>query len=145
MGNEVTVDELVGELRARGLRSTTARRAVLEEVVAAGDRHLTTEELGRRVGAVHPEIHRSTVYRTLDALCGAGILSPAPFADRPATYHLTTDVHHHAVCERCGVTLQLDADDLEPLRRRLEREHGFRARPRHLTIEGRCASCSGDR
>jgi Fur family ferric uptake transcriptional regulator len=140
--HQVTIDDLIGQLRERGQRATTARRAVLAELLAAGDRHLTADELARRIHRRHPVIHLSTVYRTLDALADAGIISRAPFNDQSATYHLTTDVHHHAVCTRCGATINLGAAVLEPLRRRLLRDHGFHADPHHLTIEGCCASCA---
>lgn len=137
-----TVDELLDELRRAGQRTTTARRAVLEELLAAGDHHLTADELARRVRARHPAIHLSTIYRTLDALTDAGLLTPAPFADQPTTYHLHSDVHHHAVCTNCGETLVLPPSALRSLRHRLLADHGFHADPQHLTITGRCRRCA---
>lgn len=136
-----TLDELLAQLRARGQRATTARRAVLAELLAAGDTHLTADELARRIHAEHPAIHLSTVYRTLDALAAAGLIVVARFADQPLTYHLAGDVHHHAVCTTCGDTINLPVRVLAPLRRRLLRDHGFDADPRHLTITGTCAGC----
>lgn len=138
-----SVEDLVARMQAEGLRATTARRAVLSEIVAADSVHLTADELARRIQAEHPAIHLSTVYRTLESLTTAGLLSIARFRDEPVTYHLSDDVHHHAVCTECGTTLDLPADVLDPLRRGLEREHGFVADPHHLTIPGRCARCVG--
>lgn len=139
------MDDLIEQLRQQGQRSTTARRAVLAELLAAGDRHLGAEELARRIHADHPAIHLSTVYRTLDALADAGLITEARFGDQPVTYHLTSDVHHHAVCTTCGATINLPADALAPLQRRLRRDHGFEADPRHLTITGTCARCAASR
>jgi Fur family ferric uptake transcriptional regulator len=136
-----TLDDLFAELRARGLRATTARRAVLAELLVAGDTHLTADELARRIHADHPAVHLSTVYRTLDALAEAGLIAVARFADQPVTYHLAGDVHHHAVCTACGATINLPAEVLAPVQRRLARDHGFVADPRHLTITGTCAAC----
>jgi Fur family ferric uptake transcriptional regulator len=141
MGHEVTIAARAARLRSRGLRATTARRAVLAEIVAAGTDHLTAEALAQRLQRDHPGIHLSTVYRTLDALTDAGILAVARFHDEPVTYHLADDHHHHAVCTSCGATLELPADLLDPVRRRLARDHGFVADPHHLTITGRCAAC----
>jgi Fur family ferric uptake transcriptional regulator len=137
------VEDLLDELRRSGQRATTARRAVLEVLVAAGDGHLSADELTRRVRADHPAIHLSTIYRTLEALAEAGLLTPAPFADQPTTYHLRADVHHHAVCTDCGATINLPPSVLASLRRSLLADHGFHADPHHLTITGRCRSCSG--
>lgn len=138
----VTIDDLMAELRRRGHRATTARRAVLEQLLAAGDTHLAVEELATRVGAQHPSIHLSTIYRTLDALDEAGLISPARIEGHSATYHLTDDVHHHAVCTRCGRTLSLPASLLEPLSARILDEFDFHADPRHLTISGLCGDCA---
>jgi Fur family ferric uptake transcriptional regulator len=137
-----SIDDLVDELRRAGQRCTVARRAVLEHLIDAGDEHLTADELASRVRAEHPAIHLSTVYRTLDALTEAAIITPARFADHPVTYHLTGDVHHHAVCTDCGASLNLPASVLGPVRTRLRREFGFEADPHHLTISGRCAECA---
>ncbi len=138
----MTIDDLVEQLRDRGQRATTARRAVLAELLDAGDTHLTADELARRIHAHHPAIHLSTVYRTLDSLTTAGLIAVARFADQPVTYHLATEVHHHAVCARCGATISFSPRVLEPVARRLERDYGFRADPQHLTIQGLCADCS---
>jgi Fur family ferric uptake transcriptional regulator len=137
-----SIDDLVAELRAHGQRATVARRAVLEALLEAGDDHLSADELAPRVRERHPAIHLSTVYRTLDALTEADVITLARFADRPATYHLATDRHHHAVCSRCGTTINLSVGVLDPVRRRLLRDHGFRADPNHLTIHGLCRACA---
>jgi Fe2+ or Zn2+ uptake regulation protein len=140
---DITVDELIDELRAQGQRVTTARRAVLAELIDAGDGHLGAEDLAQRIHSRHPDIHLSTVYRTLDALCDAGLITVARLADHPATYHLAGDTHHHATCTGCGATINLPATTLDHLVRRLERDYGFHADPHHLTIPGRCANCLG--
>lgn len=139
---ELRLDDLVAELRARGLRVTTARLRVLEQLAAAGDAHLSTDELAERVAATTPGVHLSTIYRTCDALVDAGILAPAPLADGRSSFHLAGDAHHHAVCTRCGATVSLPPEVLEPLRRRLSRDHGFEADPHHLTITGLCRRCA---
>jgi len=138
----VTVEELIDELRARGQRITTARRAVLAELLAAHDLHLGAEDLAERIHTRHPDIHLSTVYRTLDALCEAGLVTNSQFGGQSATYHLAGDAHHHAVCTECGATINLPANALDQLGRRLERDYGFMADPHHLTITGRCRRCA---
>jgi Fe2+ or Zn2+ uptake regulation protein len=140
-GSDVTVEDLVEDLRTRGHRVTTARRAVLAELIDAGDGHLGAEDLAARINARHPDVHLSTVYRTLDALCEAGLIAEARLDDHPATYHLAGDVHHHAVCTDCGATINLPAQTFDQLARRLVRDHGFHADPHHLTIAGRCQHC----
>ena len=136
-----TMDELIDELRADGHRVTTARRAVLQEVLDAGDRHLSAEDLAELIRRRQPDVHLSTVYRTVDLLESAGILTQVHVGHGPGTYHLAHDRHHHAVCDSCGQVVEVSAALLAPVVDQLDRQIGFAARPRHLTINGTCARC----
>ena len=42
---------------------------------------------------------------------------------------------------RCGATLPLDDDVIEPLRARLLHKHGFQADMEHFAIFGLCREC----
>jgi Fe2+ or Zn2+ uptake regulation protein len=141
-GHAPTVDDLLERVRDAGGRVTTARRVVLEVLIDAGDDHLSADEVAARVHGSTPQVHLSTVYRTLESLEEMGILRQARLAGGPVSYHLAADEHHHAVCSQCGAVISLPASALAPVVRRLEREHGFVAEPRHLTIPGRCADCA---
>jgi Fe2+ or Zn2+ uptake regulation protein len=136
------VDDLVDRLRTRGERVTTARRLVLAALLAAGHDHVSAEQVAAEIQRTNPEINLSTIYRTLDVLEAADLVIRAGFGSGSATtYHLVDDPHHHAVCDRCGLVIDLPPSSFDAVVRRLEREHGFAARPNHLTIGGRCASC----
>lgn len=137
------LDALLDQLRARGVRVTAARRAVLAELLDAGHDHIGIEELATRVRRRTPAIHLSTVYRTVEALRESGILRAARLGDQPVAYHLAGDTHHHAVCRSCGTTVEFPDADLDDLRRRLVDRHGFAADPEHLTVSGRCRRCVG--
>ncbi len=141
MSDAPTMDELIAGLRADGHRITTARRAVLEEVLEAGNQHLSAEDLAERIHQRHPDVHLSTVYRTVDLLDQAGILAQVHVGHGPSSYHLAEDAHHHAVCDGCGAVIEVPATALAPVVARLDRDLGFAARPRHLTINGLCADC----
>jgi Fur family transcriptional regulator, ferric uptake regulator len=135
------LDALLQALRARGQRVTVARRAVLEQLIAAGASHLGAEQLAERVHEHHPTIHLSTIYRTLDSLDDAGLIHLARLPDQPAAYHLTDDVHHHALCTSCGRVVDVPPSMLDPLVDRLRSDYDFRADPHHLTIDGVCGNC----
>jgi len=135
------LDALLDRLRSNGERITTARRAVLQELLDAPDQHLAIEELATRVQARNPEIHLSTVYRTLDFLTEAGILVNVHLGPDRSSYHLATESHHHAMCDGCGRTIELPAEVLDGVVRHLDTEFGFEAHPHHVVIEGTCAAC----
>ena len=110
----------------------------------AGDRHLSADELTAAVNGRHPDIHLSTVYRTLEFLEQANILTHVRLGSE-STYHFATEPHHHAVCDRCGRVIEVAPDVFSPVIRRLDRDYGFRASPVHLTLVGHCVDCgAGD-
>jgi Fur family ferric uptake transcriptional regulator len=135
------LDGLLADLRARGARVTVARRLVLADLLRRGSAHPSAEQIARRVQRANPELHLSTIYRTLELLEELGLVMRASVGGAATTYHLATDRHHHAVCESCGTVIELPEAALAAVVRRLERDHGFAAAPRHLTIAGLCASC----
>ncbi len=140
--NRSQVAEMLSLLRSRGERVTTARRAVLEALVRYRDDHLGTEELALRIREDHPDIHLSTVYRTLEYLEDQGLVHHVHLAHRAVSHHVAQDHHQHAVCDHCGRAFDLDISMFDELSRRLADEHGFTVELGHITIGGRCADCS---
>jgi Fe2+ or Zn2+ uptake regulation protein len=132
--------ELLEALRARGVRLTAPRRAVIAALVADED-DVTADVLAARVASAVPEVHLSTVYRTLDALEQLGVVTHVHLGHGRAVYHLTDRIHHHAVCERCGAVVHLPRDVLADVQQRLRDEADFEVDPHHFALVGRCAAC----
>ncbi|MGH9245540.1 MAG: Fur family transcriptional regulator [Acidimicrobiales bacterium] len=135
------LDSLLERVRNLGGRVTTARRAVLAALLEPDAYHLSAEDVAARVQARHPDVHLSTVYRTLEALEAMGLLSHVHLGHGPSTYHLADRPHHHAVCQSCGQVVELSADALAGIDRRLRRDHGFALDVQHFALVGRCAAC----
>jgi Fur family ferric uptake transcriptional regulator len=138
---ETTVESILEEMRAEGGRVTTGRRAIVRSLVAASDHHVTADELATRVQADHPDVHRSTVYRTLDALEELGVLHRIPFGVGGAVYHLVDHAHHHLVCTRCGAVVEAPAGLFAPIAAQVEAETGFSLDRSHVMVTGLCAAC----
>ena len=128
-------------MRASGVRITAARRAVVQALVEADD-HVTADDLAGAVQRAEPEVHRSTVYRTLEALERLGVVTHVHLGHGRAVYHLTDRLHHHAVCEDCGMVVELSDDVLHEVQDRLRRETGFEVDPHHFALVGRCRHCA---
>jgi Fur family transcriptional regulator, ferric uptake regulator len=138
---EATVDDIRSRLRERGLRWTPQRRALLD-VLRATDGHVTGAELVELCRARDPETTPSTVYRTLDVLEELGIVRHSHGRDGREEFHVgPTSEHGHAICERCGSTLELEASEVDPLASSLGRR-GFSVDLSHLSVGGVCARCS---
>jgi Fur family transcriptional regulator, ferric uptake regulator len=137
------VDEVLDLVRSRGGRVTAPRRAVVGALLAGQGEHLTAEDVAARVQAEHPEVHLSTVYRTLEALEELGVASHVHLGHGPSTYHLAIERHHHAVCDGCGKVVELPADLFDDVGEQVRRNTGFVIDPAHFALPGRCATCAG--
>ena len=134
-------EPILGLLRAQGGRVTTSRRAILETFLGMGG-HVTAEALTTGVQAVQPDVHESTVYRFLDDLERLGVVDHVHLGHGPAVYHLSSDPHHHLVCEGCGTVVEVPEATFTELRTRLQVDFGFALQPRHFAVTGRCRTCS---
>jgi ferric uptake regulator family protein/6-O-methylguanine DNA methyltransferase-like protein len=81
-------------LRARGLRVTPQRRAILGAFTGAATEHLSADEVHARASASVPELSRGTVYATLAELTELGLLAAFGTAE-PVRYELHVAAHQH--------------------------------------------------
>jgi len=135
------VQAILEALRARGERVTIARRALLSALDDAVD-HCTAEELATEVGRLHPEIHRATIYRTLETLRRLDVVEHTHLGHGPAVYHLADRVHQHLVCELCGSVTEVPPAALRELEQAFKRDYGFIMKSRHFAVVGTCRHCA---
>ena len=132
----------IGTLRLRGERVTAPRRAVLTVLAARAD-HLTADEVAGLLG--EGDVHRATVYRTLDLLAASGVVSRQYAAGGAARYHLATAAgrrHLHGQCVDCGAVVVLPPEALRTATRMLRAMTGFTLSLDQSTLVGRCAACA---
>lgn len=132
---------ILEQLRAAGGRVTTGRRAIVRALLGGPDHHVTAEDVARVVQAEHPDVHLSTVYRTLDALEELGVVLRVVLGAGGAVYHLSDHVHHHLVCERCGTVVEAPSTLFARLTRTIDERFGFDVAGRPIAIPGRCRDC----
>jgi len=125
-------------LRADGRRVTTARRVVVE-LLARPSEHLTADDLASRIHDAHPEIHLSTVYRTLDSLHEWGLVEHVHQPHGPSFFHLA-GAHRHLVCEECGRIRDVPAVEFDALVERIREQYGFELHLGHAALVGRCGA-----
>jgi Fur family transcriptional regulator, ferric uptake regulator len=133
-------EQIVAELRLRGLRMTPQRRAIVMEAVSAPG-HISPAALARKIEERVPGCNTSTVYRTLTLLDELGVLAHTHF-EGGVEYHRAEEARHvHLTCSRCGRSLSLSSSDVGPLQDLLREQHGFQADLTHFEINGICRSC----
>jgi Fur family transcriptional regulator, stress-responsive regulator len=131
-------DEAGEVLRARGLRSTPQRRAILGAFQGDHTEHLSADELYARAAESLPDLSRGTVYATLAEFSDLGLLS-ASGAPEPVRYETNTTHHSHFRCRLCVRIFDLlsglqNPEEITDARFTVERVD--------TRAEGICAACN---
>lgn len=149
--DQAALEERAGELlRSVGQRVTKPRVAVLACVLGAGPEHLGADELLAKLAEAGGDpAHRATVYRTLEGLTAAGVLSHVHLDRGLTAYHLAGGVadkappaHLHAQCTRCGRVVDLPTTVLGDTATRALDATGFTLDVSHVALSGVCSDCS---
>jgi Fur family transcriptional regulator, stress-responsive regulator len=133
--------ELHELLKQSSLRLTAPRLAVLE-VIENEASHQDAEFIVKAARHHHPSLSRQAVYDNLNVLVAAGILRRIEPAGRPALYEARVgDNHHHLICRKCHLTVDIDcaighAPCLQP-----DQEHGFAIDEAEVVFWGVCPAC----
>jgi Fur family ferric uptake transcriptional regulator len=134
------LEDKIRELKHQGLKATVARRAVLE-VLIEGPSHQSADDIATKISQRYPEIHLSTIYRTLDTLENIGSIDHVHLGHGRAVYHLGDDPHQHLVCDRCGSVIEVPNEIFASLSKTLANDYGFHLRRSHFAVLGRCQAC----
>ncbi|MDI2125765.1 Fur family transcriptional regulator [Yinghuangia seranimata] len=135
------VAEAVARIRAHGERVTVARTAVLR-VLADTSGFLTADQIFAEVNRAAPGVHRTTIYRALDALERLGLVVQTRMGQDAATYQLgEAGTYVHLVCRDCGRVERAPGDLLDPVAADLVERSGFRLIPTGAALTGVCRSC----
>ena len=86
----------------------------------------------------------ATVYRTLSGLAAAGEADSLQSPDGEALYRacVTPGHHHHLICRSCGLTVEIEASEVEAWARGTAAQHGFTDAEHVVDIFGLCAACT---
>ena len=113
-------------LKKAGLKVTLPRLKVLEVLEGAERRHLSAEDVFKRLIAEDESIGLATVYRVLTQFESAGIVERHHFDDGHAVYELADTAHHdHMVDIDTGKVTEFVNERIEALQRDVVAEHGY--------------------
>ena len=130
-------------MHQHGQRMTEQRRLVLEAIEEAGQ-PICVPHILTRIQQHKPNVNKSTVYRTVEALEALGIISSVDLGAGRTQYELRrdTDHHHHLICVQCDASIEIDDTPFQALREYIRTQYGFEPDLHHLGIQGRCARCA---
>jgi Fur family transcriptional regulator, ferric uptake regulator len=114
------------DLRKLGLKVTHPRMRILELLEQARPRHMTAEDIYRKLVEEGEEIGLATVYRVLTQFEAAGLVLKHNFEGGHAVYELDRGEHHdHMVDIDTGKIIEFESDEIEALQHKIAAEYGY--------------------
>jgi Fur family ferric uptake transcriptional regulator len=127
------------QLRRAGLKITTPRVKILDILAVSQPRHMSAEDVYRRLIESDEDIGLATVYRVLTQFEGAGLVTRHHFEGGTAVFELNEGTHHdHIVCADCGRVEEFTDEGIEERQRAIAKRLGFDLTDHALTLHGRC-------
>jgi Fur family ferric uptake transcriptional regulator len=127
------------DLRNAGLKVTLPRLKILEMLERSSDRHLSAEEIYRRLLDSGEEIGLATVYRVLTQFESAGLVTRHHFEGGHAVFELERGHHHdHMVCIKCGHVDEFEDEVIEKRQREKAEGLGYRLVEHSLIMYVEC-------
>lgn len=138
-----SVESVLEQLKEKGYRRTPQRERIVQ-ILWESDSPLTARALHDKVRAAFPHVSLDTVYRNLELLREAGLVSQINLQSREsARFELQRggEHHHHLVCLECGdsVCVPICPIDLNALREQHADE--FTVTSHAFELYGYCKNC----
>lgn len=132
-------------LKHRGLKFTPERAQILNSVLNKPG-VFEAEQLLMEMRSAGLRVSKATIYRTLKHLLEAGIVTEVLIDSHQSHYQLSfgRGPVGHLVCVQTGKVIEFDAREIQPLRDRICREHGFDPVSFRLVIYGSPVAQRGD-
>lgn len=127
-----------------GIRSTRQRAAIADALAACED-FQSAQELHDQLKTRGESIGLTTVYRNLQALSQAGQIDALWDGSGETRYrHCSSGHHHHLVCRRCGLTVEVKAEPVEKWAASIGEAHGFSDINHTVEVFGYCGNCQAE-
>jgi len=103
----MNMNNIIERLRNRGLKPTSQRIAVLENLNGRRD-HPTASDVYNDVVKKHPTISKATVYSTLKLLSEKGEIHELSIRKMgEACFDSILELHHHFLCRECKTIIDV--------------------------------------
>lgn len=126
-------------------RFAGARHQALLEVLRSSERFRTAQDIHLELRECGSPVGLTTVYRHLQALADEGILHTLHLPDRQIAYRMCggRPRHHHLVCTRCGMAVEIEGMQVESWAQQVAAESDFTDVTPRVDVLGLCPECSG--
>ncbi len=125
------------------MKRNTWQREAVREALGESEGFVSAQTLHSELRLAGSAIGLATVYRALTDLATEGEADSLQ-AEGESLYRACTpgQHHHHLICRKCGLAVEIEADAVESWAQSVAAEHGF-TQPTHVVdVFGLCAQCS---
>ncbi len=127
------------DLRNAGLKVTVPRLKILDILADGAARHLSAEDIYKKLLELHEDIGLATVYRVLTQFEAAGLVTRHHFEGGTAVFELNHGSHHdHILCVDCGRVEEFVDGGIEERQQAVAKRLGFEISDHSLILYGHC-------
>lgn len=123
-----------------GLALTHQRQVIFDAL--ANMHHPSPDEVYAKVKQLIPSISHATVYKTLHTFVEHGILRELSPHHGTLRVDMGTEPHHHLICTGCKKVIDVESDELGPVKFLGKLPKGFQVERVAVEIQGLCEQCA---
>jgi Fur family ferric uptake transcriptional regulator len=125
------------------MKRNTWQREAVREALGTSEGFVSAQSLHSTLHASGSPIGLATVYRALSDLATEGEADSLQ-QEGESLYRACTpgSHHHHLICRNCGLTVEIEADEVEAWAQKVAAENGFTAANHIVDVFGFCADCT---
>jgi Fur family ferric uptake transcriptional regulator len=121
---------------------TTRQRQAVQAALSDADSFNTAQELHESLRSSGTKVGLATVYRSLQLMADAGEVDVIRNDAGEAFYRrCSAQHHHHLICRRCGLAVEVGGPAVEEWAGRVAAENGFSDVSHSLELFGVCDTC----
>ena len=125
------------------MKRNTWQREAVRDALGTSEGFVSAQALHSHLRAAGSPIGLATVYRALADLAVEGEADSLQ-QEGESLYRACTpnSHHHHLICRACGLTVEIEADEVEAWAKSVASQHGF-TEPNHIVdVFGLCPDCT---
>lgn len=136
----VTKESISRQMKAKGLKVTPQRLAIIEVLIEKRDHHPCARSIYEAAKKKKKSLSLSTTYATLTELSRLGIIKTLQFDSMENRYEGNLDEHINLICAHCGMIIDYTIPPLAD-QQEIARKTGFSVTDTRLEYYGYCRDC----
>lgn len=124
------------------MKNYSKQREEILNFIKESRTHLTAEEIYLALKANSSTASKGTVYRNLSAFVEEGLIIKLPIENGPDRYDYVHNIHHHAVCKKCGKVFDFNYKiNMKALKKQILFETEIEEISDYIIVQGICKEC----